>query len=233
VHFQKLSYLFDGSPNRVQFALNGAWEQAIKFDLETTNEDLIDSATAALLENFSGDVAVEVFFGPKCNSMLGFRYSSTLNVTPKNFLIGLTHLALQANDFDSYFDGLQNLGEAWKFRAFTSEPQLAELGILNAWSSYKTLNLWCKPAEKILCLNPGFGRVPHLLRNPVNHVLLEFAFDSIAPHWAGFVVSDQVEIQALKIYELDQLVVQTICTGFGFTLESDPEVEQKWLKVIE
>jgi hypothetical protein len=226
VDFKSLSYLFHGSPSHVQFALNGAWEQARKLDLKTTNESLIKKTITTLLKNFSGNVAAEVFFGPKRHSMLGFRYSSTLNLTPKNFLIGLTRLALQANNFDSYFDGLQNLGEVWKFRAFISEPQLAELGILDAWSSYETLNLWCKPAEKILPLDPGFGRVPHLLRNPVNHVLLEFAFDNTVPHWAGFIVSNQVEIQELKMYELDQLMVETIFTGFGFTLESDPEVEQ-------
>ena len=227
MNLEHCQHLFDGAPSRVQIAFDGAWEKAVRFDPGRSSE--ISKEFLAALKQPSNNVALEVFFGPEQNAMLGFRHSSKLNVSTQDFVLEITRIAMANSSFLECFDALKTLCEPWGFQPFAQEPQRAELGVLDFWNSMGALELWRAPAPRFIPLKMQGDSKPHLVKNSKNQIMLEFAFPGNAEHWMGFVVSNLEQ----GLYRLDGLMLDTVLYAFDFEFEPDPEYEHKWQTEIE
>jgi hypothetical protein len=158
-------FCFWGTGMFLQFASDGNWEEALRFDSGSSKEVLKD-----WLKTASDDVAVELFSDEA--SLIGLRL--------KPFQHEAKLLSFCENPT------MESLREIFGAALFRGKPDYAELGVVNAWKSLGSSIIW-RQGERL----PNIENLEIWIRP--KPIALEFAYNQPLPHWQAFPVSVKTE----------------------------------------
>lgn len=183
-----MRYMFENAGNTtlVQFAQNGAWENALALRPS-------DGAGRFLVwaGESGGELAVEIFSSSierDDDCFVGVRFEDT---SPER-LAALADLVARFSQGDLPFPcAIETLGEIAGGALFVGEPDFLELGMFNYWKPFGPRRFWSRGDEgnKTDALDAVLSANPRYTEPTQRPIALEIAYAEPAPHWAGFLVS--------------------------------------------
>jgi hypothetical protein len=197
-----------GAPSAVQIAANGVWERAWRLPVGERAASPAEVAEWIVRNDDAGapaDIAIEVFFAdvrpdaewfiglrlrPDQQSLAAYLITSTVGATS-----AVRGVGAQAPIADRVLAAWDALIREPRGTLFSSVPDHADIGVVNAWRSVGTCRVWTRgaPLPDPPAIEDVLRGAPELNRPRPLPLALELAFTRPLEHWVGRQVSSRDE----------------------------------------
>jgi hypothetical protein len=165
-----------------QVAVAGRWEAALRLD--PRSPDLLESIGA------NHEFALELIFGDRAtpqSCFIGVRFETSDPARRRHLVT-----AIRSLDHDTTVRAAANtLADELDMPLFGCPISFVELGVFDMWQSIDAARIWThnRAAWQRDQLRQLIGDRPHLLEMQPNPIMVEFATNTLIPHWVGIDVS--------------------------------------------